>query len=453
MKAVEQEYTMPASTSEDRTKAPATRRQKMAVLTQTHDWAATPLGAPTQWPESLKAVIQVMLDSRYAMWLGWGPELTFFYNDAYAAMTLGPKHPWALGRSAREVWAEIWSELGPRTEQVMRSGEATWDEGLLLFLERNGFPEETYHTFSYSPIRNDDRIGGMLCVVTEDTERKIAERRLRTLRALADRSNAGRTVEDACSGAVDILRTNPHDLPMALIYRLERGVATLVGSTGVVPGSPLAPESVDAARSSWQFGEVLARKQAIEIAIRSEMFGSAAVGPWPERPTRAVVHPIAKSGTQDFAGFLVAAVSSRRPLDATYREFFGLVASQIATAITSSQAFEHERHRAEHLAALDKAKTAFFSNISHEFRTPLTLMLSPVEELLAKSHTDLTPAAKGHLEIVHRNGQRLLRLVNNLLDFSRVEAGRVRATFQPTDLAAFTAELTSSFGRPPSAQG
>lgn len=437
---------MPAIVSGDRPKTNSAKRQTMAALTQAHDWASTPLGEPGRWPESLKAVIQVMLDSRYAMWLGWGADLTFFYNDAYAAMTLGPKHPWALGKSAREVWAEIWPDIGPRAEQVMSSGEATWDDGLLLFLERNDFPEETYHTFSYSPVRNGNEIGGMLCVVTEDTERKIAERRLKTLRELADRSNSGKTVEEACRAAADILGANPHDVPMALIYRLEPGGrAVLAGIAGAEPGSPLAPESVEVGSSAWRFNEVLARKQAVEIADMQDIFGSAPLGSWPERPTRAVVQPIAKSGTRELAGFLVGAASSRRPLDETYREFFGLVASQIATAITSAQAFAHERDRAEQLAAIDKAKTVFFSNVSHEFRTPLTLMLSPVEELLAKSHTDLPPAAKGQLEVVNRNGQRLLRLVNTLLDFSRIEAGRVRATFRPTDLAAFTTELASVF--------
>jgi len=152
---------------------------EMAALISAKDWAATSLGAQITWPQSLQTVLRILVTSRYAMWLGWGPQLTFFYNDAYAAMTLGAKHPWALGRPASEVWAEIWNDIGPRAETVMRTGEGTWDEGLLLFLERNGYPEETYHTFSYSPLP-DDRgdVGGMLCVVTEDTDRVIGERRL-----------------------------------------------------------------------------------------------------------------------------------------------------------------------------------------------------------------------------------------------------------------------------------
>jgi PAS fold len=141
------------------------------------DWSSTPMGPISAWPQSLKTAVRILITSRYAMWMGWGPDLTFLYNDAYAHMTLGKKHPWALGRPAREVWAEIWADLDPRVRTVLETGEATWDEGLLLFLERSGYTEETYHTFSYSPLTRDDgKINGLLCVVTEETERIIGER-------------------------------------------------------------------------------------------------------------------------------------------------------------------------------------------------------------------------------------------------------------------------------------
>src|ERR1700759_3723312 len=145
---------------------------EMGERTRTFDWSKTPAGPVAGWPQSLKTLVRTLLDSRYAMWLGWGPDFTFFYNDAYAKMTLGSKHPWALGKSAREVWSEIWSDIGPRAESVIKTGDATWDEGLLLFLQRQGFLEESYHTFSYSPVPNESNgIGGMLCVVPEVTER------------------------------------------------------------------------------------------------------------------------------------------------------------------------------------------------------------------------------------------------------------------------------------------
>ena len=116
---------------------------EMATRMRAVDWSVTPLGAVSTWPQSLRTSVRILLTSRFAMWMGWGPDLTFFYNDAYARMTLGKKHPWALGRAAREVWAEIWRDIGPRIERVMETGTATWDESLLLFLERSGYVEET----------------------------------------------------------------------------------------------------------------------------------------------------------------------------------------------------------------------------------------------------------------------------------------------------------------------
>lgn len=147
---------------------------EMGAQMRAKDRSARPVGPPSNWPQSLRTVVRIMLDSRYAMWMGWGPELTFFYNDAYGRDTLGKTHPRALGRSAREVWADI----GPRIDRASATGEATWDTGLLLFLERNGYPEETYHTFSYGPLYDAaSKMGWMLCVVTEETERVIADRR------------------------------------------------------------------------------------------------------------------------------------------------------------------------------------------------------------------------------------------------------------------------------------
>ena len=162
---------------------------EMGALMRTHDWSRTTLGDTTSWPQSLKTTVGIMLTSRYAMWMAWGDELIFFCNDAYRP-TLGVKADWALGSRSDKVWAEIWHEIGPRIRTVLETGVATWDEGLLLFLERSGYPEETYHTFSYSPLRDDrSAVAGMLCVVTEETERVIGARRLATLqRSVAPRS-------------------------------------------------------------------------------------------------------------------------------------------------------------------------------------------------------------------------------------------------------------------------
>src|ERR1700683_679969 len=190
------------ATRDDAVLAPGWVRAGGALgrLVREKDWANSPLGPFEQWPQSLKTVVRVMLTSRFAMWMSWGPDLTFLYNDAYAKMTLGKKHPWALGKPSQKVWEEIWGDIGPRIQRVLDTGEATWDEALLLFLERSGYREETYHTFSYSPLSGDDgKIAGHLCVVTEETDRVIGERRLKTLRSLATELSKATTEEDVVS--------------------------------------------------------------------------------------------------------------------------------------------------------------------------------------------------------------------------------------------------------------
>src|SRR4051794_31879182 len=181
------------------------------------DWDETPLGAPEAWPRSLASIVQVLLTSRFSMWMAWGPELTFFCNDAYRRDTLGAKYPWALGRPASEVWSEIWPDVGPRVERVMRTGEATWDESLQLFLQRSGFEEETYHTFSYSPLAGDDgRVEGLLCVVKEDTEQVVAARRMELLRDLGLRRPGTLSAAETVRFAAERLAGDQATVPFAL---------------------------------------------------------------------------------------------------------------------------------------------------------------------------------------------------------------------------------------------
>ncbi|MEJ0019616.1 MAG: ATP-binding protein [Acetobacteraceae bacterium] len=418
---------------------------EMAALIAGRDWSTSPLGPQGKWPQSLQAVLRILVTSRYAMWLGWGPQLTFFYNDAYAAMTLGAKHPWALGRPASEVWAEIWSDLRPRTETVMQTGVATWDEGLLLFLERNGYPEETYHTFSYSPLPDDNgAVGGMLCVVTEDTERVIGERRLATLRELAALLAAVRTEPEVLGAIERGLATNRRDLPFTALWLFDQDGrrARLACVTGLDRAHKLATPEIDLAElpADHPARRILAGENHVPIDDLHR-YGDLPTGDWERPPHVAVAVPVAQQGQVMPAGLLLAGLNPFRSLSESYAGFIDLVASQIASGLASARAYEAERQRAEALAQMDQEKTAFFSNVSHEFRTPLTLMLGPLEEEIAQRGK----GDAGRLTMVHRNGLRLLRLVNTLLDFSRIEAGRVQATFRPTDLAAYTAELASNF--------
>ncbi len=389
------------------------------------------------------------------MWLAWGEQLTFFCNDAYRRDTLGSKYPWALGRPATEVWAEIWPEIGPRIERVLAGGDATWDEGLLLFLERSGYIEETYHTFSYGAVADEDgRIAGMLCVVSEDTHRVIAQHRLGVLQALSERLVAANTeadVFDAFDGVFDTA-SGQRSVPFSLLYFFnEDGSASLAAHCGIDVGHYLAPAKLDAPESELVENEmpwpvsVAKRGAALTIELNAD-HDQIPTGAWDMAPRQARLIPlIARAGEAPF-GFLVAAVSPHRALDEDYLAFLGLIGGQLAAGMAAARSYEAEQRRAQELAELDKAKTAFFTNVSHEFRTPLTLMLGPIEELLVKQQADPLPdSAYGQLEIVQRNAERLLKLVNSLLEFSRLESGLAQPERQPIDLAVLTAQLSEGF--------
>ena len=422
---------------------------EMGERTRAFEWSKTPVGPVADWPQSLKTAVQIMLNSRYPMFLAWGRRLTFFYNDAYIPV-LGQRHPAALGMSAAEVWSEIWSTLGPQAQAVMDGAGASWCEEQLLLMERNQFLEETYFTYSYSPIPDDGGgVGGVFCACTEDTHRVLSQRRLRTLRALAEQATQAKSVHAACGVAAATMGGNPHDLPFALLYLLdgEGKRATVAGFTGLSPATPACPASVDLddPEAPWPFRQVAEGGKTVEVTGLPEKFGPLPGGAWPDSPKRAVVLPMTRPGQTRLAGIVVAAVSARLDFNDEYKGFFDLIAGHVATAVANARAYEEERQRAEALAELDRAKTAFFSNVSHEFRTPLTLLLGPVEEALADAGEPLTPRQQERLEVARRNALRLQKLVNTLLDFSRIEAGRVQACFEPVDLAAFTCDLASNF--------
>ncbi|GAA2429333.1 SpoIIE family protein phosphatase [Streptomyces macrosporus] len=410
------------------------------------DWEATPLGPPAGWPQSLRTAVSILLSSRFPMWMAWGPRLTFFCNAAYRRDTLGRKYPWALGRPASEVWAEIWDDIGPRIDTVLSTGKATWDEALLLFLERSGYPEETYHTFSYSPLRDDaGAVVGMLCVVSEDTERVVGQRRMATLRDLGSDPSVVRTEQEMLAFTGRQLDRNPQDLPFTLTYLFQDdGRARLAAATGIPAGHPAAPAtlSVEDSDGVWP-AAAPARGETVLVELDGAPFVDLPTGSWPEPPERALVVPLLQQGSAPY-GFLVVALNRYRPLDDGYRGFVELAAGHVAAGIASARSYQAQQRRAEELAELDRAKTTFFSNISHEFRTPLTLIMGPLEELRGRlAGTD--ERAREELEAIRRNALRLSKLVNTLLDFSRIEAGRMRARYEPVDLGAVTAELASVF--------
>jgi signal transduction histidine kinase/DNA-binding response OmpR family regulator len=418
----------------------------MGALMRATDWSQTPFGPVETWPQSLRTAVSIMLESRFAMVVAWGPEFRFFYNDRYRPV-LGAKHP-ALGKACAEIFPEVWPIIGPEFERVRR-GEAFAIDDWYLPLERHGYPENCWFTLSYSPIRDETGgVGGLLAVVAETTGRVDSERRLATLRDLAQSAATVTSDIDACTNAATILERNQIDVPFALFYLTDAdgGVARLVSAMGIPLTHPAAAPAliIGAGDQAWPCNTALTLgRQEIAGALEARCEPPLSGGPYPEPAHTAVVLPLSRPGADRPYGIVVAGVSPRRALDEAYLTFLTLAAEHIATAIANTRAFEEERRRAERLADLDRAKTAFFSNVSHEFRTPLTLMLGPVEELLADG--DLSAAHHDALTLTHRNALRLRKLVNTLLDFSRIEAGRIEAVYEPVDLAEYTTELASAF--------
>lgn len=427
---------------------------EMGALMGTLDWSATPVGPVESWPQSLRTSVSICLASRFPILILWGADLVMLYNDAFRPILGASKHPKAMGQRGRECWPEIWNTIGPMLNGVLTRGEATWSEDQLLLLDRNDYVEECTFTFSYSPIHDESGgVSGVFCVVTETTSKVLGERRLRSLRELAANTSDARTAEDVCATAARALATNTADMPFTLLYLLDADgkYVTLAGAANLIPGTPAAPSSVDleegaSPSSPWSLAYVVHTSKAQlvsnldrQIDALPTMAISGAV------PRSALVLPVMQSGQEHPYGLLVAGISPHRALDDDYRGFFDLVAGQIAIAIADARAYEQERERAEALAELDRAKTAFFSNVSHEFRTPLTLLLGPVEDALADDYEALPPLQRERVEVIQRNGLRLLKLVNTLLDFSRIEAGRAQAVYEPTDLATYTVELASNF--------
>ncbi|MDZ8054774.1 MAG: ATP-binding protein [Aulosira sp. ZfuCHP01] len=421
---------------------------EMGELMRSHDWSNTPLGPVENWSPTLRTLVSTILASRFPQCIFWGDDYIQIYNNAMMVI-YGAYHPHALGQPLRETWPEVWdNQLKPMCQGIRDTGEAVFAEDLLFQVFRFGDLEETYFTVCYSPVWDEaGKLSGILCITTETTQQVIGQRRLTMLRELATASSGAKTLQSACLAAADTL--NPYDIPFALFYQVnsQGDKAELVASSGLSADSAAAPPTISLSSndSEWLLAEVFRSREPQLMTDVGDRFGVLSVEPWPESPHSALILPILSSNKEIVECLLVAGINPRLPFNSEYRSFLELVAQQIESSIATAQSYEQERKRAEALAELDRAKTAFFNNISHEFRTPLMLILNPLEQVIAQTQGSLQPEQREQLAIVQRNAMRLQKLVNTLLDFSRIEAGRIQAVYEPTDLAAFTAELVSVF--------
>ncbi|MFI6819448.1 SpoIIE family protein phosphatase [Micromonospora sp. NPDC050187] len=396
------------------------------------DWTDNPIGLPEQWPPALANAVAMMLTSKAQIVMFWGDDHRAFYNDAYLP-TIGTKHPYVLGQPAREHWTETWADLGPLLDGVRRTGESYRAEDRPFLLRRHGYLEEVYFDVSYDPVRGDDgSISGVYCIVNETTGRVLGERRLRALADLGARLTDIEDGADLGRSTAAVLDAHHADVPLGLLYLTDATArVTLAGCSGVDPARVTSAEALPEA-----VRRVLAGAAARSVDL-ADLVDPAPAGTAP----RALALPVLVANQT--VGVLVLGTAERFPLTTEYRTFLDLVAAQVSRAVARQRAYEQERARAAELAALHRAKTTFFANVSHEFRTPLTLVLGPLEDMLADP--DLPADHTERLTVMHRNALRLLKLVNTVLDFSRLESGRLVADYRPTDLADYTARLTSTF--------
>src|SRR4029077_18022228 len=282
----------------------------------------TPLGPLENWPQSLKTAINLMLNSQHPMWIGWGPQATFLYNEAYVQVLSSAKHPWALGRPAAEVWSEIWDICGPLADKVFKNGEASFDE-VRLFMSRGDFLEETYYSFSYSPIRDESgKVAGLFCPSTEVTPKVINARRLRTLSQLSASPLVKKPVDPACISAPATIAKNPDDIPFAILYVVDAETerAELRQVCGIPEeAADLSPRSIDLSRDCeqeylWPLAAVVNTSQSQVVPIaQAEGFP---LGPAEQRLSQAIVLPLTLRGENRAFGVLIAGVNPTRRLDA-----------------------------------------------------------------------------------------------------------------------------------------
>jgi PAS domain S-box-containing protein len=425
-------------------------------LLRAMDWARTPLGPVRDWPVSLRTALRLVLDSPMAMIVLWGPDHIQLYNDHYRLL-MGSQHPAGLGQPNRECWPEVWPLNEPLFARV-RAGESVALSDALYPITRRATLEDAWFDVAYAPVRDETAaVAGVLETIVETTDRVLSQRRLRALQAPTAESAGATQVHlaierglAAVAGGAGVGGSG-QDLPFALVYLVDAKTrqAQLATSVGAEAGGPMAPRTIDLrpGHHAWPLASVLAREAdrgPLLLEDLAERFRGFRVGPHGVMPDAAMLLPLCPVADEPPTGILICGLNPRLVLDDAYRGFLRLVASAMSASLAEAQIREKERERLDRLAELDRIKTEFFSNISHEFRTPLTLLLGPLEELVHRQ-AELPDGLGEEIRVATRNARRLLTLVNTLLDFSQVEAQRLRPHYEATDLATLTRDIASVF--------
>lgn len=410
--------------------------QELSQLIRSFDWDTTPLGPINTWPQSLRSVLSICLNSNFPIAVYWGKDLLLLYNDAWSPIP-GNKHPGALGQPAQKVWPDIWNEIEPQFAKAF-SGQAGGSKDALLPMQRHGYTEECYFDFTFTPIYGEaGTVEGIFNAVIETTYRVVNERRTGLLKAMAVQLAGALTPDEVYQRAIGFFKDFSKDIPFAFLYSVDNADEPQFLNATLDCDSP---ENIFI--KPLPFAETLQQERSVHITDLSEYLSSIPTGHWPELPKEGILTPV-KTGNGFVKGFLFCGLSARLGYDEDYKLFIESVSNAIAAVLLTIDSLEEERKRSQALAEIDRAKTAFFTNISHEFRTPLTLLLGPVEECLKEA--DPASPTRERLELVYRNALRMQKLVNTLLEFSRLEAGRAEANYTSVDISAFTAGLAGTF--------
>jgi PAS domain S-box-containing protein len=305
------------------------------------DWSKTALGPIQDWPQELRTALAIVLPSNEPTALAWGPHFNLLYNDSYR-MLCGDRHPRILGQDFRRSKHPGWPALAPSFERAAH-GEPSCVENQRLFLDHNGYLEEAFFTFSFSPIREDGHIAGVFLAVSGQTAKVLSGRRRNALRALASRNGEAHTVVAAIQLACTTLAPFDLDLPFMLLYRAHESGNELLAHAGFSEDHEGHSEVMSAIEGAdWPFESAIRSGAPFEVLIDGR-FDSIPVGPYPEPPTRAFILPITPPGYSGPAAFAVAGVSPRLTLNEAYRTYYEL----LSVALTAFLAYTEDREAEE----------------------------------------------------------------------------------------------------------
>lgn len=401
------------------------------------DWSDSTLGPLTKWPVILQTSLLTCLESRFPMGINWGNELIHLYNDAAKPIVEGREENSTLGKPINEVYPEIWQIIEPMFRAVLELGHSTWVEDQLVLTNRNGFVEETYMTWSYSPIRDEQgEIRGTTCSVLETTGKVIGERRLRMLQEMASRANGKSSVDEACLQCINILKDNENDIPYAVVRIIdhETNSARVIGAFGItVPDRSIIE---DAKAYHPALVEVLKTKKPVFV----EKIPNDVVidGHTVQTPKTVYVLPLVDKFNKDseVMGFLSVGISSRRPFDDDYKKFLDILSNQVTTSILSARSQEN---------ALIKSREEAFERATELSRGEIAKL------------SQLLDASSDHVFILDREGRYRYhnRATANSLKASLMEQGRgeeptlnrngIEMNFEPEFLRRFTEARMSAF--------